>query len=73
LLSKSIHIPEQYSDKPLILDQPGMREDDGTIGLHADVVVQGKEGYIFYFTHPVRVNGHNEDSNYETRRSSILV
>jgi hypothetical protein len=58
----------------IILDQPGKREDDETIGLHADVVVQGEEGYIFYFTHPGRVNGHNKDSNsYELRRSSIQV
>ncbi|WP_208403605.1 hypothetical protein [Paenibacillus sp. BK720] len=28
----------------IILDQPGKRSDDGTIGLHADVVVQGEEG-----------------------------
>jgi hypothetical protein len=57
----------------IILDQPGRREDDGTIGLHADVVVQEEEGYIFYFTHPGRVNGHHEDSGYEMRRSSIQV
>lgn len=57
----------------IILDQPGKREDDGTIGLHADVVVQGDEGYIFYFTHPGRVDGHNEASGYELRRSSIQV
>ncbi|WJH34778.1 glycosyl hydrolase [Paenibacillus sp. CC-CFT747] len=38
----------------LILDKPGIREDDGTIGLHADVVGQGEEAFIFYFTHPDR-------------------
>lgn len=56
----------------LILDKPGSREEDGTIGLHADVVVQGDNAYIFYFTHPGRVNGI-EASTYETRRSSIQV
>lgn len=55
----------------LILDQPGTREDDGTIGLHADVVVQGEQAYIFYFTHPERTNGNEESSSYGTRRSSI--
>lgn len=35
-----------------ILDKPGVRPGDGSIGHHADVVVQGDEGYIFYFTHP---------------------
>ncbi|MGG4146688.1 glycosyl hydrolase [Paenibacillus algorifonticola] len=54
----------------LILDQPGSREDDGTNGLHADVVVQGERAYIFYFTHPERTKG-NEESTYGTRRSSI--
>ncbi|MFD0692666.1 family 43 glycosylhydrolase [Paenibacillus sp. GCM10027628] len=64
---------ETWERNGLILDQPGKRQDDGTIGLHADVVVLGEEGYIFYFTHPGRGNGHNEDSGYETRRSSIQV
>ncbi|MFX3633850.1 MAG: family 43 glycosylhydrolase [Candidatus Pristimantibacillus sp.] len=59
----------------LILDQPGAREDDGTIGLHADVVVQDDQAYIFYFTHPDRrgaLNQENEQS-YAMRRSSLQV
>ena len=58
----------------LILDQPGSREDDGGIGLHADVVVQGDEAYIFYFTHPGRngaLNQEGQEQRYESRRSSI--
>ncbi|MBW4080018.1 glycosyl hydrolase [Paenibacillus sp. S150] len=58
----------------LILDQPGTREDDGTIGLHADVVVQGEQAIIFYFTHPGRdetVNQEDLEGRYESRRSSI--
>lgn len=35
-----------------ILDQPGARNSDGTIGKHADVVVCGDRAYIVYFTHP---------------------
>lgn len=35
-----------------ILDQPGTRNSDGTIGKHADVVVCGDRAYIIYFTHP---------------------
>jgi hypothetical protein len=54
----------------LILDQPGTREDDGTIGLHADVVVQGEQAFIFYFTHPGR-NQEGQEEGYESRRSSI--
>lgn len=33
----------------LILDKPGRRPDDGAIGLHADVVVQGGTAYVFCF------------------------
>lgn len=58
----------------LILDEPGEREDDGGIGLHADVVVQGEASYIFYFTHPGRDETGNEvglEGNYESRRFSI--
>jgi hypothetical protein len=35
-----------------ILDKPGKRNDDGTIGKHADVVVCGERAFIIYFTHP---------------------
>jgi hypothetical protein len=54
-----------------ILNEPGTREDDGTIGLHADVHVNGEYAYIFYFTHPDGKEG--EQSSYKTRRSSIQV
>lgn len=39
-----------------ILDRPGTRPDDGTVGLHADVLVQGERAFIFYFTHPDRLS-----------------
>lgn len=55
-----------------ILAKGGVGIDDGTNGLHADVVVNNNRAYIFYFTHPGRVNGNMSDS-YETRRSSIQV
>jgi len=35
-----------------ILDKPGTRNSDGTIGKHADVGVCGERAYIIYFTHP---------------------
>ncbi len=35
-----------------ILDAPGGRKDDGVIGGHANVLVQGERAFIFYFTHP---------------------
>ncbi|MCM3626083.1 hypothetical protein M3194_01720 [Paenibacillus glycanilyticus] len=43
----------------MILDTPGVRQDDGWIGHHADVVVSGEEAFVFYFTHPGR-NGLQE-------------
>ena len=39
-----------------ILDRPGRRADDGTVGLHADVLVHGDAATIFYFTHPDRTS-----------------
>jgi len=37
-----------------ILEKPGKRNSDGTIGKHADVVVCGDRAYIIYFAHPFR-------------------
>ncbi|MGW7160093.1 glycosyl hydrolase [Paenibacillus taichungensis] len=61
---------EHWEWNSLILDQPGNREDDGVIGLHADVVVQNDEAYIFYFTHPDRIEGIDHASE-PARRSTI--
>ena len=43
---------ETWAYQGKILDQPGKRNSDGTIGKHADVVVCGARAYIIYFTHP---------------------
>jgi hypothetical protein len=56
-----------------LLQQPGTGEEDRTRGHHADVVVSGDRAYVFYFTHPGRVQAHGDDSQYERRRSSIQV
>ena len=37
----------------MILDKPGSREDDQSVGNHADVIVLGCDAYIIYFTHPL--------------------
>jgi hypothetical protein len=63
---------EHWEHQGLILDTPGSRPDDGTIGLHADVVVQDDTGYVFYFTHPDRGEA-GDDGTYASRRSSIQV
>lgn len=54
-----------------ILQDPGKGIDDGTKGLHADVVVNQGKAYVFYFTHPGRKD--KETDSYEARRSSIQV
>jgi hypothetical protein len=63
---------EHWERNGIILNEPGQREDDHAIGLHADVVVQGEEAFIFYFTHPDRIPGQIEHT-YKERRSSIQV
>ncbi|HUC93704.1 MAG TPA: glycosyl hydrolase [Paenibacillus sp.] len=67
---------DRWERNGLILDRPGTRPDDGKIGLHADVVVQGDDAYIFYFTHPERNEEEGQigrHQTYATRRSSIQV
>ena len=56
-----------------ILREPGTRPDDGVKGGHADVLVQGDDAWIFYFTHPGRVPAAGNTDTYATRRSSIQV
>ncbi len=58
-----------------ILDVSGSRPQDGAIGHHADVLVQGDQATIFYFTHPGVVGMASEDFvwTYAARRTSIQV
>lgn len=56
---------EDWRRNGKILHEPGTREDDGTIGLHADVHVSGEEACIFYFTHPDR------SRHPQSKRSSL--
>lgn len=56
-----------------ILQVPGSGLDDGTPGLHADVVVSDDRAYIFYFTHPGKVGENAKKDIYNTRRSSVQV
>lgn len=43
---------ESWAYQGKILDQPGRRLDDGTVGKHCDVVVAGERAFVIYFTHP---------------------
>jgi hypothetical protein len=51
-----------------ILGVPGKRPDDGDIGRHGEVLVQGPEAFIFYFTHPAGPKAHTEPGKH---RSSL--
>ena len=57
---------------PNLLQLPGQGEDDQVKGGHADIVIQGDQAFLFYFTHPGRIAGATDD-NHSTRRSSIQV
>lgn len=60
-----------------ILDTPGQRPDDGVIGGHADIEVQGDRAFIFYFTHPdwdrTHHYGLDEVHPYHVKRTSVQV
>ena len=57
-----------------ILDRPGTRRDDGGLGHHADILVQGDNAYIFYFTHPGEgLPRGGEEMGYAHKRTSLQV
>jgi hypothetical protein len=51
----------------MILDTPGTRADDASIGNHADVLVLGENAYIFYFTHPPRPKDRPREAPVDPR------
>ncbi len=60
-----------WTEQPgTILGLPGKRPDDADIGRHGEVVVQGPEAYLFYFTHPFGPKAHTEPGKH---RSSLQV
>jgi len=68
------HDLETWERQGRILDRPGVRPDDAAVGQHADVVVNGDEAHIFYFTHPERGDDPSTvDRDYRSRRSSLQV
>lgn len=62
-----------WTRKSDILDVPGARGDDGGYGHHADVVVQGDIGTIFYFVHPGQLPPGVSGGNPEYARSRTSV
>jgi sucrose-6-phosphate hydrolase SacC (GH32 family) len=59
--------------KDNILQEAGTGIDDGVMGGHADIIVQGEKAYIIYFTHPGKTPENKGKDNTETRRSSLQV
>lgn len=68
---------EHWQQQANILETPGQRRDDGVIGGHADIEVQGERAFIFYFTHPdwdrTRQYGMDDNQPYSVKRTSIQV
>ena len=69
---------ETWVEKQTLLALPGRRPDDGYLGQHADIFVQGPDqAYIFYFTHPQRgqqfLQAILEVEPYAIRRTSLQV
>ncbi len=56
-----------------LLQGVGIGKDDGVNGQHPDVVVNNGRAYLFYFTHPGRVDSIPRSDWYQKRRSSIQV
>ena len=56
-----------------LLEHPGKGTDDGVKGGHPDVLVNEDHAYLFYFTHPGRVDTIPDSEKYQKRRSSIQV
>jgi hypothetical protein len=56
-----------------LLEEPGNGPDDGVKGGHPDVVINNDRAYLFYFTHPGRVDTIPDSDLFQKRRSSIQV
>lgn len=57
-----------------ILEEPGTGPEDGTMGGHAQVVVNGDRAYVIYFLHPGRIKNKPESPDpVESRRSLIQI
>jgi hypothetical protein len=66
----------QWTRQANILEVPGRRPDDAAFGKHADVLVQGDQAFIFYFTHPVPGSekySYEDTWPYEMCKSSLQV
>jgi hypothetical protein len=68
--SDALHWQRQAST---LLEQPGLGPEDGVMGGHPDVVVNGERAFLFYFVHPGRRGPDAKLDGPEQRRSLIQV
>jgi len=61
-----------WARQGLILDRPGADPLDRQIGRHADVVVNGDEAAIFYFTHPHWSAAHTAEAQGFSDRRTVI-
>ena len=65
---------ENWEKQGYIMAEPGTRPDDGVKAGHADVVAFEDHAFIFYFTHPDRLEGVQlSEDDFRFRRTSIQV
>lgn len=55
-----------------ILEEPGKGKDDGAIGGHCDVIVNGDKAWVFYFTHPGRTKINPAPNQSVAARRSVI-
>lgn len=55
-----------------LLEEGGRGKDDGAMGGHCDVVVNGEKAYIFYFTHPGRTRLAPAEANTVASKRSVI-
>jgi alpha-galactosidase len=67
---RSADLENWHEQAGTILGVPGTRPDDADFGRHGEVVVQGPDAFLFYFTHPYGPKEHVEPGKY---RSSLQV
>jgi len=61
-----------WARQGLILDRPGAHPLDKQIGRHADVVPNGDEAAIFYFTHPQWSAAHTAEAKTANDRRTTI-
>ena len=67
---RSTDLDHWQEQEGTILGTPGTRPDDSDIARHGEVLVQGDEAYLVYFTHPAGPERHTMPGQH---RSSLQI